>query len=204
MPSFCNSPGHSQWLRHRSQRRAEVRLLCPSSRACRSFILFSMASGSPLLKLGQRLTGAVDTYTVTKQLGEFLWLGRYSYSILYHIISTLILTCIAHSNKIDQTVVIKSARHFRIANEKNVLRKFQLRTPHLRPLIDEIVEPADPPAIVLKHLDNDLQTASNAKKLSGIEVKYISRRVLEALKVLHEDGYVHTGWVFAQGKLFKN
>ncbi|KMU88548.1 hypothetical protein CIHG_06348 [Coccidioides immitis H538.4] len=131
----------------------------------------SASSSSPVLKLGQCLTGAVSTYTVTKQLGEFIWLG---------------------SNKVGQTVVIKSARHFRIANERDVLRKFQSRTPHLRPLIDEIVEPADLPAIVLKHLEDDLLTASNAKKLSRREIKYASKRVLEALKVLHEDGYVHT------------
>ncbi|QVM12546.1 hypothetical protein D8B26_007169 [Coccidioides posadasii str. Silveira] len=132
----------------------------------------SASSSSPFLKLGQFLTGAVSTYTVTKQLGEFIWLG---------------------SNKVGQTVVIKSARHFRIANERDVLRKFQSRTPHLRPLIDEIVEPADLPAIVLKHLEDDLLTALNAK-LSRREIKYASKRVLEALKVLHEDGYVHTGW----------
>ncbi|KAK2754807.1 hypothetical protein FQN54_006700 [Arachnomyces sp. PD_36] len=130
-----------------------------------------MASNTPLLKLGQRLTGISSMYTVTKRLSEFLWLG---------------------SNKTDQTVVIKSARHFRITNERDVLKKYQTKTPHLRPLIDEIVEPADPPAIVLKYLETDLLTASNAKKLSGREIKYVSKRVLEALKVLHEDGYVHT------------
>ena len=151
-----------------------------------------MASGSPLLNLGQRLTGALGTYTITKQLGEFLWLGRYT-SMTRPVLSVFILTCFVHSNKIDQTVVIKSARHFRIANEKNVLRKYQSRTPYLRPLVDEIIEPVDPPAIVLRHLEDDLLAASNAKKLSRMEIKYVSKRVLEALKVLHEDDYVHTG-----------
>lgn len=89
--------------------------------------------------------------------------------------------------------MLKAARHFRIANERDVLRSFQSRTPYLRPLIDEIVEPADPPAIVLKHLGADLLNASNAKKLSRKEIKYLSKRALQALKVLHEDGYVHTG-----------
>jgi serine/threonine protein kinase len=60
-------------------------------------------------------------------------------------------------------------------------------------LIDEIVDPVAPPAIVLKHLEDDLLTASGAKKLSGREIRYVSKRILEALKVLHEDGYVHTG-----------
>jgi serine/threonine protein kinase len=90
-------------------------------------------------------------------------------------------------------VIIKTARHFRISNERDILRKFQSKTPHLRPLVDDIIEPQDPPAIVLKHLEDDLQTASAAKKLSGKDIKYISRRVLQALSVLHEEGYVHTG-----------
>jgi serine/threonine protein kinase len=166
------------------------------------FSILSMASSSPLLKLGQRLTGTLSTYTVTKQLGEFLWLGRYTsdrFCILrrYQIIAIFVLTCLSRSNKIDQTVVIKSARHFRITNERDVLRTFQSKTPHLRPLIDEIVEPADPPAIVLKYLENDLLSASNAKRLSGREIRYVSKRVLETLKVLHEDGYVHTGRDYA-------
>ncbi|PGH23474.1 STE/STE20 protein kinase [Polytolypa hystricis UAMH7299] len=129
-----------------------------------------MASASPLLKLGQCLTGAVSTYTITKQLGEFIWLG---------------------SNKVGQPVVIKSARHFRIGNERDILRKFQAKT-HLRPLVDEIIDPADPPAVVLKHLDDDLLNASNTKKLNGREIRYVSKKILEELKVLHEDGYVHT------------
>lgn len=90
-------------------------------------------------------------------------------------------------------MVIKSAQRFGIANERDVLRKFQSRTLHLRPLIDEIVETADQPAIVLTHLKSDLLAASNANRLSGTEIKYVSKRVLEALKVLHEDGYVRTG-----------
>ncbi|PGG99668.1 STE/STE20 protein kinase [Helicocarpus griseus UAMH5409] len=130
-----------------------------------------MASSPSLLKLGQRLIGTVSTYTVTKQLGEFICLG---------------------SNKTGQAVVIKSARHFRIRNERYVLRRFQSRTAHVRSLIDEIIDPADPPAIVLKHLEDELLTASNSKKMSGREIRYVSKRFLEALKVLHEDGYVHT------------
>lgn len=80
-------------------------------------------------------------------------------------------------------------------NERDVLRSFQAKT-HLRPLIDEIVAPADPPAIVFKHLDDDLLNASNTKKLNTREIKYVSKRILEALDVLHEAGYVHTGQVY--------
>ncbi len=60
-------------------------------------------------------------------------------------------------------------------------------------MIDEIEEPSDPPALVLKYLDDDVSNASSAKKLTRPEVKYVIRNVLETLQVLHEDGYVHTG-----------
>ncbi|MCJ1250603.1 hypothetical protein MMC30_007831 [Trapelia coarctata] len=96
------------------------------------------------------------------------------------------------SNQNEQTVVIKGARHFRIQNERNVLERFQSRTTNLRPLVDGIEDPSDPPAIVLKHLDDDLLEASDAKQLTIPEIKYVSKKVLEALKVLHGDGFVHT------------
>lgn len=95
----------------------------------------------------------------------------------------LVLTqMLARSSNAGETVIIKAARHFRITNERDILRKFQHRTPHLRPMIDEIIEPADPPAIVLKHLQDNLMNASAAKRLNGKEIRYVSKRVLEALK----------------------
>jgi hypothetical protein len=65
--------------------------------------------------------------------------------------------------------------------ESDILRKIQPRTPHLRPLVDKIIEPPDPPAIVLKYLQHDLMSASAAKRLNGKEIRYVSKRVLEAL-----------------------
>lgn len=167
----------------------------------RSIAGSASSTSPPLLKLGQSLTGKVSTYTVTRQLGEFIWQARYAPiiglfdSIKYGdpIMTTFSLTHIVNSDKSGQTVIIKAARHFRIMNERDVLRKFQDRTPHLRPLVDEITEPLSPPAIVLKHLEDDLWAASGSKKLSGREIRYVSKRILEALKVLHDDGYVHTG-----------
>jgi hypothetical protein len=34
---------------------------------------------------------------------------------------------------------------------------------------------------------------SRRKKLVGRELKSVAKDVLEALRILHEDGYVHTG-----------
>lgn len=94
----------------------------------------------------------------------------------------------------QDTVVGKAVRgHWRRQNEANILRQFQDRTPFLRPLIDQITQPEDPPAIVLKHLDSDLLTHSKSQKLDSNTIKRVSYRVLKALEVLHNDGYVHTG-----------
>lgn len=105
---------------------------------------------------------------------------------------TLSLTsCRNHAGK---TFVVKSVRgHPRVENERDVLRRFQDRTPHIRPMIDEIEDPAEPTTIVLRHLDDHLLQASIEKTLSRKEIKYVSKRVLQALSVLHEDGYVHSG-----------
>jgi serine/threonine protein kinase len=96
-------------------------------------------------------------------------------------------------NQLQDTVVIKGVEgHLRVENERNVLKRFQYRTPYLRPLIDEIQEPSAT-TIALRYLDSDLWEESNRTKMSRKELKHVSRCILEALKVLHKDGYVHTG-----------
>ncbi|RWA07302.1 hypothetical protein EKO27_g7801 [Xylaria grammica] len=77
-------------------------------------------------------------------------------------------------------------------NERDVLKRFQARTPYLRPLIDGIRDPAGPTTIVLRHLDSCLLEASVQQPLNRKEMKYALKRILEALSVMHKDGYVHT------------
>lgn len=86
-------------------------------------------------------------------------------------------------------VIIKSAPKYRLDNERDVLKHFHAR-PGIRQLLDEI---QDPPSLVLKHLDDNLLSASNSKRLENPEIKFIAKRILEALQAFHEDGYVHTG-----------
>ncbi|KAH7371266.1 kinase-like domain-containing protein [Pyrenochaeta sp. MPI-SDFR-AT-0127] len=61
--------------------------------------------------------------------------------------------------------------------------------PHVRPLLDQIEEP---PALVLKFLQENLLKASNTRKLERSEIKFVARGVLEALNIFHEAGFVHT------------
>ncbi|KAE8146791.1 serine/threonine protein kinase [Aspergillus avenaceus] len=124
-----------------------------------------------LLKVGQSLQGRRSMYNVTKQLHKSVWLAR---------------------NDTGKPVLVKCTHQARITNERNVLKEFQSQTNCLRRLVDEIEEPANPPAIVLQHLDDDLSNASATQRLTTTEIKYVSKRILQALAVLHERGYVHT------------
>lgn len=100
---------------------------------------------------------------------------------------------IIYRNDLQQLMVIKGGDdHSRIERERNVLARFQHRTPYLRPLVDEINEPNMPPAIVLRQLQSDFWNASISKTLNVKELKCVSRCVLEALKTLHDDRFVHT------------
>ncbi|KAI0427229.1 STE/STE20 protein kinase [Xylaria sp. FL1042] len=125
-----------------------------------------------LLPLGQILRGRVGVYTVSKKIQDTVWLAR---------------------NQKNDPVIVKSVRgHPRVENERDVLKRFQHRSPYLRPLIDEIQDPAEPTTIVLRHLESDLLESTIQQPLNSKEIKYVSKRILEALSVMHEDGYVHT------------
>ncbi|KAK2765666.1 hypothetical protein FQN54_008522 [Arachnomyces sp. PD_36] len=125
-----------------------------------------------LLKLGQVLRGRSGRYIVTTKIQDTVWLAK---------------------TKLEETVVVKGVEgHPRVENERDVLKRFQDKTPYLRPLLDEIEDPTTPTIIVLKHLDEDLLAATKRKSLNRKELKSVSRCVLEALRTLHEDGYVHT------------
>lgn len=87
----------------------------------------------------------------------------------------------------------KSVRHFRLQNERDILLRFQNRTPCIRPLIEELEDSTVPPTLILKYLDDDALRASNKQRLTRPEVKYIGKKALQALSVLHDEGFVHTG-----------
>ena len=103
-------------------------------------------------------------------------------------------------NQANETVVVKGVQgHPRVENERDVLKRFQRLTTHLRPLLDEVQEPADPPIIILRYLEDNLLSSSIKKTLNRRELKSVARCILEALNVLHKDGYVHTGKLIRMG-----
>jgi casein kinase II subunit alpha len=90
-----------------------------------------------------------------------------------------------------ETVIVKSAPKYRLDNEREILERFPGR-PCIRQLIDKA---ADPPCLVMEHLDDNLLNASNTEKLDRMDIKFVARNILEALKVFHEAGCVHTGTI---------
>lgn len=93
-------------------------------------------------------------------------------------------------------MIVKYAEHFRTRNERDMTVRFQERTSHIRPLIDEVelCNGKEWPALVLQWLDDDL-LHSCRQKLSRAELKRVSKGILLALDALHADGFVHTGIV---------
>lgn len=96
----------------------------------------------------------------------------------------------------QEIVVIKSVEgHQRVENERNVLKQLQDRTPFLRPLVDEIVEPSTPTTIALKCLKSDLLLETVKKTLNRKELKHVCWSIVDALRVLHDENLVHTGMI---------
>ncbi len=97
-------------------------------------------------------------------------------------------------NQNNDLCIAKSIRgHWRLQNEANILKRYQSKSSFIRPLIDEIQQPADPPSIILKQLDSELITESKNKRLTRPEIKQVAKCILEALQILHKDSLVHTG-----------
>lgn len=144
-----------------------------------------------LFRLGQVLRGNAGQYVITKQLQDTVWLATFvTAKSCFPVPATADKQ---HGrNHLQELVVVKSVQgRFRVVNEQHVLRRFSDRSPYIRPLLDEIVEPPEPTTIVLRHLESHLWQASGEKTLNRKEMKYVSRRVLEALQVMHREGFVH-------------
>ncbi|KAI1361455.1 serine/threonine protein kinase [Xylaria arbuscula] len=132
---------------------------------------------APLLHIGQILKGRNSTYTLVKELHRAIdeaavYLAR---------------------NQNNHLFIVKSIRgHWRLQNEADILKRYQSKSSFIRPLIDDIQQPADPSSIVLKYLDSELLTESKSKRLTRPEIKQVAKCILEALRALHKDGLVHT------------
>ncbi|KAH9907389.1 serine/threonine protein kinase [Xylariomycetidae sp. FL2044] len=133
---------------------------------------------APLLNVNQVLKGRLSTYIVVKELYRAL-----DEAAVYQV----------RNKDSNEKCIVKAIRgHWRLRNEADILKRYQSETPFLRPMIDEIEEPGDPPSIVLRHLDSELLTESAKKRLTRPEIKQVARCILEALRDLHKDGLVHT------------
>ncbi|KAL9130438.1 MAG: hypothetical protein Q9217_001361 [Psora testacea] len=85
-------------------------------------------------------------------------------------------------------VVIKRAPPHLLSIEREILEIVQNHK-CIRQMIDNIDSPS---SLVLEYLDDNLLDVCSRKRLEGSDVKVVARTVLEALAVLHENGFVHT------------
>lgn len=60
----------------------------------------------------------------------------------------------------------------------------------IRRIIDDVKEPA---SLILEYMDDSLDDVCNGKGLESSDIKIVAHTILEALAVLHEHGFVHTG-----------
>ena len=86
-------------------------------------------------------------------------------------------------------MVIKRAPPHLLSIEREVLEIVRDHT-CIRQMIDEI---ESPPSLVLEYLDDNLLDVCGRQRVEGSDLKVVARTVLEALAVLHENGFVHTG-----------
>ena len=86
-------------------------------------------------------------------------------------------------------MVIKRAPPHLLSNEREILGIVQNHT-CFRQMIDNIESPS---SLVLEYLDDNLLDVCSRKRLEGSDLKLVARIVLEALAVLHENGFVYTG-----------
>ncbi|KAH8820339.1 kinase-like domain-containing protein [Xylogone sp. PMI_703] len=119
------------------------------------------------IRAGQRLEGKLGSYTLSTNLHKDIW---------------------AATNPKLEKVVVKIPPRYRFDNERRVLEHFRGRA-KIRQVLDEIQEP---PSLVFRYFDDNVLSASNSRRLATSEVKFVAKGVLEALRELHRDGYVHT------------
>lgn len=139
-----------------------------------AFILSSSQGYLSVRRRWSRVLSEVSSLPLTRTSAPFMWL-------------------IMSRNLKEETYIVKSIHnHWRLQNEASILKRYQGSTPSIRPLVDEIIEPSEPSSIVLKYLDTDLLKGSNKRRLSRSDIKKVAKAILLALRVLHQDGLVHT------------
>ncbi|KAL8719242.1 MAG: hypothetical protein Q9225_003727 [Loekoesia sp. 1 TL-2023] len=85
-------------------------------------------------------------------------------------------------------VVIKRAPPHLMSIERKILGIVRNHT-CFRQMVDNI---ESPPSLELEYLDDNLLAVCSRKRLESSDVKVVARTGLEALALLHENGFVHT------------
>lgn len=93
----------------------------------------------------------------------------------------------ASSSQSKESVITKAIQgHWRLQNERDLLKRFQGKTPNLRPLLDEIHDPVELSAIVLKYFDDDLLHASVSDMSEGYSLIWLIHELSHCLRRMHK------------------
>ncbi|KAL9128235.1 MAG: hypothetical protein Q9217_003051 [Psora testacea] len=107
------------------------------------------------LKVGQTLQGRGGSYTIWEQL--------------HRRISSAMSTT-------SQRVTVKTASDWPLKNERDILEAVR-DNPCILPIIDTS---NDPPSLILKYLDDNLLSASNAKTLERADINYVHTGIVQS------------------------
>ncbi|GAM91554.1 hypothetical protein ANO11243_096060 [Dothideomycetidae sp. 11243] len=157
-------------------------------------------SPGALLKLGQRVKGALDVYTITKQLSDFVYLAAGWVIESYNISPSPVVHSLSNPDSrmnSRKSVVLKSIDgHWRLHNEYDVLRQLQSTVPQLRSPADEIKDDDITPTIALSYLDDDLYQASKKQRLTRREINNGATR-FSSVQLADIGGTVKTDSMYA-------
>lgn len=170
----------------------KTRRLRTSHRSQAPDISVNNHTSMPAFQRGQLLVGLRHSYHLVEpahRRTNNVWIasvenGESSLSVTLYATLNL-LTCHSRSEK----VVIKTAQEILLQNETkhlNILRGNN----RIRQMIDSI---ESPPSIVLEYAEEDLRPLSIRRKLETVEIKTITRQLLEALAFTHAKNIIHTG-----------
>ena len=95
----------------------------------------------------------------------------------------------AHRDENQTTVILKTAPAKRLEMESKLLKLLKNHS-SFRQVLDRL---DNPPVLVLEYLEKNLMEVAHQQRLSRPVIKCVAKGVLEALSVLHDRGFVHTG-----------
>ena len=129
-----------------------------------------------ILSLGQTLLGRSGSYTIQEQLQNRTWMPQQGSSL--HLLRTIRLPYIWYRSSTLQEASVRTTPDLPLKNESQILEAVGASS-----CIQLILDASnDPPSLVLKHTDDNLLKALNAKKRAKTEIKFVNQNILQPFR----------------------